>query len=78
MRSGHSEEERPRCQSSSDRTAASAGTTALRSCKERRLLPGSGSSDPSRPFNIQISSKNRKQTCKREVQKEKKQREVIK
>lgn len=55
MKNGHSEEERPHCQSPLGRTAAFSGRTAPRSCRERRFLLGSGSSDPSRPLKRQTS-----------------------
>lgn len=49
MRSGHSEEVRPRCQSSSGRTEESFGTTAPESCTGHRFQQENGSSDPSKP-----------------------------
>lgn len=50
MRSDHSGEERPRCQSSSGKTEGSSGTTTPGSCTKRLPLLESGSSDPSRPW----------------------------
>lgn len=61
MRSGHSGEVRPRCQSSSGRTGGSFGMKALRSCKELQLLLENGSSDPSKPWKRQKSRRKQRQ-----------------
>jgi len=50
MMSGRSGEEKPHCQSSLGRTEVSSGMKTLMSCKERRLLPESGSLDPNMPW----------------------------
>lgn len=71
MRSGRSGEGRPRCRNSSDRTAASSGTTTPRSCKERRLHLGSGSSGPSRSFKRQKSGEEAEKHQTTEESKEK-------
>ena len=68
MMSGRSGEEKPHCQSSLGRTEVSSGMKTLMSCKERRLLPESGSLDPNMPWKRHTQQGEKAEKKKEETQ----------